>query len=71
MNETETSATRKEILDFLDNNRSDLFSLKEIANGLNKKIKQEINNVKKLLLKLLATRSVLQPMRNQTNVLYL
>ena len=48
-------------MDFLENYRSDLFLPKEIANGLGKKTKQEINNVTRLLRKLLAANDILQP----------
>ena len=48
-------------LDFLDNHKSDLFSPKEIANGLGKKTTREVNNVTRLLRKLLAACDVLQP----------
>ena len=60
-NQAKYSKEKKEILDFLDNHRSDYFSPKEIANGLGKKTKQEINNVNKLLTKLLAKCDVIQP----------
>ena len=46
------SKEKKEILEFLDKNRSDEFSPKEIANGLGKKTKREVNNVTRLLRKL-------------------
>ena len=55
------SKEKKEILDFLENHKSDLFSPKEIANGLGKKTTREVNNVTRLLRKLLAANDVLQP----------
>ena len=54
------SKEKKEILKFLENHRSDYFSPKEIANGLGKENKQEINNVNKLLIKLLDDYEVIQ-----------
>jgi hypothetical protein len=60
-NQAKYSKEKKEILDFLENHKSDLFSPKEIANGLGKKTRQEINNVNKLLTKLLAKCDVIQP----------
>ena len=53
--------SKKEILDFLENHNSDLFSPKEIAKGLGKKTTREVNNVTRLLRKLLAAGDILQP----------
>lgn len=60
-NQAKYSKEKKEILDFLENHKSDLFSPKEIANGLGKKTTREVNNVTRLLRKLLAACDVLQP----------
>ena len=60
-NQAKYSKEKKEILDFLDNHRSDFFSPKEIANGLGKKTTREVNNVTRLLRKLLAAGDILQP----------
>jgi len=60
-NQAKYSKEKKEILDFLENHKSDLFSPKEIANGLGKKTTREVNNVTRLLRKLLAACDVFQP----------
>ena len=52
---------RKNRLDFLENHKCDLFSPKEIANGLGKKTMREVNNVTRLLRKLLAAEDIMQP----------
>ena len=60
-NQAKYSKEKKEILDFLENHKSDLFSPKEIAKGLGKKTTREVNNVTRLLRKLLAVGDILQP----------
>ena len=52
---------QKEILEFLDKNRSDEFPPKDIAKGLGKISKRDVNNITRLLRKLLAACDVLQP----------
>ena len=47
------SKEKKEILEFLDKNSSDEFPPKDIAKGLGKISKQEVNNITRLLRKLL------------------
>ena len=60
-NQAKYSKEKKEILDFLENHKSDLFSPKEIAKGLGKKTTREVNNITRLLRKLLAANDILQP----------
>ena len=55
------SKEKKEILEFLDKNSSDEFPPKDIAKGLGKISKQEVNNITRLLRKLLNAGHLCQP----------
>ena len=59
------SKEKKEILDFLDRRRSQEFSPKEIANHLGRQTKQEVNNITRLLRKLLGANDILQPIKGK------
>ena len=59
------SKEKKEILDFLDRHRSQEFSPKEIANHLGRQTKQEVNNITRLLRKLLGANDILQPIKGK------
>ena len=63
------SKEKNEILDFLDKNRSDEFPPKDIAKGLGKISKQEINNITRLLRKLLNAGDILQPSKGKYSCL--
>ena len=63
------SKEKKEILDFLDRHRSQEFSPKDIAKELGKVSKQEINNITRLLRKLLNAGNILQPSKGKYSCL--
>ena len=60
---------KKEILEFLDKHRSEEFPPKDVAKGLGKVSKQEINNITRLLRKLLNVGDILQPSKGKYSCL--